>query len=65
MPDQTPYIFLAVVVAQMMEWLLLTPEIRGSNPVSGKLYLLSTLLKIDKKRLRMAQIEEEIISLLG
>ena len=26
----------AVVVAKLVEWTLLTPEIRGSNPVTGK-----------------------------
>ena len=26
----------AVVVAQLVEWLLLIPEVRGSNPVIGK-----------------------------
>ena len=29
----------AVVVAQLVEWLLPTPEISGSNPNIGKLYL--------------------------
>ena len=28
----------AVVVAQMVEQSLLTPEIRGSNPIIGKVY---------------------------
>ena len=28
----------AVVVAQLVEWLLPIPEIRGSNPVIGKIY---------------------------
>ena len=28
-----------VVVAHLVEWLLLTPEVRGSNPVIGKLYI--------------------------
>ena len=35
----------AVVVDQLGEWLLPLPEIRGSNPVVGKFYLLSTVLK--------------------
>ena len=28
---------LAVVVAQLVEWLLSIPEVRGSNPVIGKI----------------------------
>ena len=39
----------AVVVAQLVERSLPTPEVRGSNPVIGKnllnIYLLSTVLK--------------------
>ena len=27
-----------VVVAQLVEWSLLIPEVRGSNPVIGKIY---------------------------
>ena len=27
------YLFREVVVAHLVEWLLLTPEVRGSNPV--------------------------------
>ena len=27
----------AMVVAQLVEWLLLTPEVRGSNPVMANL----------------------------
>ena len=34
-----------MVVDQLGEWLLPLPEIRGSNPVVGKFYLLSTVLK--------------------
>ena len=33
----------AAVETQLAEWSLLTSEIRGSNPVIGKFYLLSTL----------------------
>ena len=29
----------AVVVAQLVERLLLTPEVRGLNPVIGKIYI--------------------------
>ena len=28
----------AVVVAQLVEWSLPIPEVRGSNPVIGKIY---------------------------
>ena len=47
---------LAVVAAQLVEWLLLTPEVHCSNPVISKhLYLtficlLSTVFKRRKKR---------------
>ena len=39
----------AVVVAQLVERLLPIPEIRGSNPVNGKFYLLSAILKSKNK----------------
>ena len=42
-----------MVVAQFVEWVLLTPEIRGSNPVVGKfLFTLNCIekTKIKKKR---------------
>ena len=43
-------------MAQLAEWLLPTPEVRGSNPVIGKMYikhcLLSTGLKRQKCRKR-------------
>ena len=48
----------AVVVAQLVEQLLPTPEVRGSNPVIGKLLyptficLLSTVLKRQNKEKR-------------
>ena len=29
----------AVVVAQLVEWLLPIPEVRGSNPVIGNFYI--------------------------
>ena len=35
----------AVVVSQLVERLLLTPNIISSNPVIGKFYLLSAALK--------------------
>ena len=28
-----------VIVAQLVEWLLAIPEVRGSNPVIGKIYM--------------------------
>ena len=35
----------AVVVAQLVEWLITIPEVRGSNPVIGKkLYILDIYL---------------------
>ena len=41
-------------MAQLVEQSILTPEVRGSNPVIGKIYiehcLLSAVLKIKKKR---------------
>ena len=40
----------AVVVAQLVEQLLLTLEIHGSNPVIGKFYFISTLLRTVLKR---------------
>ena len=33
------------VVAQLVERLLQIPEVRGSNPVVGKFYILSAVLK--------------------
>ena len=45
-----------MVVAQLVEWPLPIPEVRGSNPVIGKIYiehcLLSTVLKRRKQRKR-------------
>ena len=40
---------MAVVVAQLVEWSLHTTEIRSSNPVAGKFYLLSNVLKLNLK----------------
>ena len=37
---------MAVVVAQLLEQLLLTPKIRGSNPVTRKFDLLLTVFKL-------------------
>ena len=39
-----------MAAAQLVEWLLLTPEIRGSNPVIGKFYLQSVLKRRKKKK---------------
>ena len=36
MTDMSLDIERAVVVAQLVEWLLLKPEIRSSNPIVGK-----------------------------
>ena len=49
-----------MVVAQLVERSRPTPEVRGSNPVSGKIYiecLLSAVLKDEKRKKRpeMAQ----------
>ena len=46
----------AVVVAQLVERSLLTPEVRGLNPVIGKIYIehgfLSIVLKNENKEKR-------------
>ena len=59
--------FWAVIVAQLAEWLLPTPEVRGSNPVIGKMYighcLLSTVLKRQKCRKRGR--EWTILNIIG
>ena len=41
-----------MVVAKLVELSLLTPEILGLNTVTGKFYLLSTVLKRRKSRKR-------------
>ena len=41
-------------MAQLVEWLLLTPEIRSLNPVINKIYLLSTVLKRQKEKKKEA-----------
>ena len=47
---------LAVVVVQLVEQLLPTPQIRGVHLAIGNFYLLSTVkTKINQKRPRMAQ----------
>ena len=51
----------AVVVAQMVEWSLPTPEIRGSNPDNGKILSTNCTIekkKIKKKRLGMANLKK-------
>ena len=40
----------AAVVAQMVEWSLPTPEVRGSNPVIGEILLMYSLPTVLKKR---------------
>ena len=50
---------MAVVVAQLVERWLLTPEIRGSNPDISKILSTNYTLektKIQKKGLRMADL---------
>ena len=53
-----------MVVTQLVERLLPTPEVRGSNPVIGKkLYCMFTVnciekTKIKKKRLRLAHLKK-------
>ena len=46
----------------MVEWSLLAPEIRGSNPDNGKIYGLSTVMKrlckMNTKRLGMVHCEQ-------
>ena len=41
-----------MVVAQVVEWLLLTPQILISNPVVGKYYFLTSLSKRRKIKMR-------------
>ena len=56
-----------VVVAQLVEWSLPMPEVRGSNPVNGKNLFISNICqlciektKIKKKRPEMAQFIKKI-----
>ena len=52
----------AVVVAQLVERSLLTPEIRGSNPDIGKVLSTNCTIektKIKKKRPGMAQLKKK------
>ena len=58
-----------VVVAQLVEWSLPMPEVRGSNPVNGKNLLISNICqlciektKIKKKRPEMAHFLKKIKS---
>ena len=59
----------AVVVAQLVKWLLPIPEIFGSNPVIGKIlfwtYLLLTVekTKINKKRPGMYHLKTNVTAL--
>ena len=41
---------LAVVVAQLVEWLLPSPEVRSSNPVVCRLYVTYILLTVLKRQ---------------
>ena len=56
-----------MVVTQLVEWSLLMSEVRGLNPVIGKIYIerLFTVnsiekTKIKKKRPGMAQLENKV-----
>ena len=44
----------AVVVAQLVEWLLPTPEFRGLNPDIGE--ILSTNCTIEKKKIKKKRL---------
>ena len=50
---------MAVVVAQLVKWLLLTQEIHSLNPVIGHSYLPSTVFSIKKKSPGMTQLEKK------
>ena len=63
------YLFLAVVVAQLVEWSLPIPKVHSSNPVIGKIYIeqLFTIncikkTKINKKRPGMAHLKNRLDS---
>ena len=54
-----------MVVAQLVEWVLPIPEVRGSNPAIGKIYIEHLFLvnciekiKIKKKRPGMAHLKK-------
>ena len=44
-----PSLYRAEVVAQLVEQALLTPEVRGSKPVIGKIYIVRSLSTVSKK----------------
>ena len=46
-----------IILAQLVERSLWTPEVRNSNPAISKFYLLLTVLKKQKKRPVIAQIK--------
>ena len=48
--DKESLIYGAVVVAQLVERLLSTPEIRSSNPVIGKILSTNFTIKIQKRQ---------------
>ena len=66
---QVRYLARAVVVAQLVERSLPTPEIRGSNPNIGKIYLPIVIklkkTKIKKKRPGMAHLSKKKIRYLA
>ena len=43
----------AAVVARLIEQTLLTPDIRGSNPAIGKLYLLFSVIKSCNEKIKI------------
>ena len=60
--------FRALVVAQLVERPLPTAEIRGSNPVIGKFYLVSAVIKLQKIKKKwpgMAHLKRVAFSVLG
>ena len=57
-----------MVVAQLVKQLLPTPEVRGSNPANGSLYieyLLSTVLKRQNKVKRGPILRKTLLKHLG
>ena len=48
-----------MVVAQLVEWSLPIPEVRGSNPVISKIYIENT--KINKKRPGMTHFKKSTV----
>ena len=51
------------MVAQLVEWSLPKPGIRGSNPVRGKFYLLSQMYQINAEKKKIK--ESPVINLIN